>query len=65
MLEVRHQSRDLGEQFPREEAKRTTGLGQAIASLSVKVHTPLRSLERSYAPRQQARHDASQRIARP
>ena len=51
LLKLRHDRRDFGKQFTGEETKRATGLGQAVAGLTVKEDTPLRGLERSLRPR--------------
>ena len=59
----RHDSRDFGKEFPREEAKWATGLGQAVAGLAMKEDAPLRSLKRVCAASQQARDDAGQRVS--
>jgi hypothetical protein len=44
LTKPRQNHRDFGQELPREEAKRSTGLGQAVAGLAMKEDTPLRRL---------------------
>ena len=46
------------------EAKRATGLGEAVAGLAMKEDTPLCGLERTYPASQQACDDTGQRVSR-